>query len=423
MKIAVIGAGVVGATTALELAERGFRVVLVERASVAGSGTSHANGSSLTPCHAEPWNPPGTWRRLLPALVSRRQPWRLRAGALPGLTGWGVRFLAESRPARYFENTRHCVRLGLYSSACLRRLRDRHALEYDQVTRGSLELYFDVASLEQAIELRHRIDLPEAQMRILDPSALLEREPALAPVAERIHGSLLFPVHESGDACRFSQQAAARAAALGATLRFNSAVRHIRVDDDGVCMQTDDDIIHADACVIAAGCASPGLLHRLGLRLPIQPVKGYSATVAVAPDDPAPELPLLDLKRRFVTARLGPRRLRIAGLAEFAGHDHGLDRSRVRMLLENAAELLPALASRILVDDHQPWTGLRPMTPDGPPLLGPTRIPGIHLNTGHGAMGWTHAAGSARLVADLLEGKSPEIDTSGLLARRERGIG
>lgn len=423
MKVIVLGAGVVGATTALVLAERGVDVVLIEREREAAAGTSHANGSGLTPCHAEPWNPPGTFAKLPDALLHDDRPWRMRLSALPGMFGWGLKFLANSRASRYYRNAAHCVRLGLYSTACMGPLRERHALEYRQITRGSLELYFSAEELEAAIELRRRLklpgDLPGIDYRQLDRAELVAAEPALEPVAGRIHGTLLFPVHESGDACEFSREAVARAAGLGAEVRFGTPVERIVADSGRFrAVTTGSGEIEADACIVATGCDSPALLRPLGLRVPIYPVKGYSATIEIDADDPAPTLPLLDLKRRFVTARLGPNRLRIAGLAEFAGRDLSIDPRRLRLLLENAAALLPRLRTKILEADPHAWTGLRPMTPDGPPLIGPTPIEGLHLNTGHGAMGWTQAAGSADLVADLVTGRTPGIDPSGLLPKR-----
>ena len=424
MRIIVVGAGVVGATTTLVLAARGFEVVLVDRADAPGMETSFANGSGLTPCHAEPWNSPGTLKRLPSALLHADRPWRLHARAVPQLASWGWQFLRHSRPDRYLRNTRNCVRLGLYSSACLGRLRRRHALHYDQITRGSLELYFSAREFEHALQLRREIELDPEHYQGLDRDALLALEPSLKPIADRIYRSLLFPAHESGDAHIFSRIAVEHAAALGAELRLGECVTALDCDSNGFrALDTDRGRIEADACIVAAGCDSPTLLRPLGLRLPIQPVKGYSATITLDPDDPAPSLPLLDLGRRFVTARLGPTRLRIAGLAEFAGHDRSLDSRRLRMLLENAAALLPALRSRILESEANGWTGLRPMTPDGAPLLGPTPVHGLFLNTGHGAMGWTHAAGSAELLADLLAGQTPAIDTAGLLAERWIGRG
>jgi len=421
MKTIVLGAGVVGATTALVLAERGIETVLIDAADQAGMGTSFANGSSLTPCHAEPWNAPGVWRQMPSALIRRDRPWCLRPAALPGLIGWGRAFLHHSSPRRYYRNARHCVRLGLYSSACLAGLRERHALEYRQLTEGSLELYFSAPELAHAIELRRRLQLPEVEYRQLDTDELLALEPALEPVAGRIFGSLLFPVHESGDARLFSAAAARRAGELGASVRYDTRVEAIETGRGRfTAVVTDRGRIAADACIVAAGCDTPALLAPLGLNTPIEPAKGYSATIELQPGDPAPRMPVLDLERRFVTARLGDR-LRIAGLAEFAGFDRRIDPRRLNFLLESAATLLPAMRERIRSAEPNAWTGLRPMTPDGPPLLGPTPIPGLHLNSGHGSMGWTMAAGSAELVADLLTDQSPAIEPDGLLAARWLG--
>jgi len=418
MNIVVIGAGVIGASTALVLAERGLDVTVIEREAEPGAGTSHANGSSLTPWHAEPWNAPGIWRRLPSALVRRGGPWCVRPRALPGLLGWGAKFVHHSSAARYYRNARHCVRLGLYSTACLDRIRRDHDLHYDQITRGSLELYFSGAELEHAIELRRRLKLPGLDYRLLDRDELVELEPALAAVAGQVHGSLLFPTHESGDARVFSIETIRRAAALGARMRFEAGVKRIRIERGRLhSIETNRGIIEADACIIAAGCDSPALLKPLGLHAPIQPAKGCSLTLELEPGDPAPTLPVLDLQRRFVVARLG-HRLRIAGLADFAGFDRSIDPKRIRLLRDNACALLPRLAERIRSAELHPWAGLRPMTPDGAPLIGPTPIAGLHLNAGHGSMGWTQAAGSAELVADLVTGRTPAIDPDGLLAAR-----
>ncbi|MDT8410087.1 MAG: D-amino acid dehydrogenase [Wenzhouxiangellaceae bacterium] len=419
MHVIVLGAGVIGTTTALALVEKGLEVTLVDQAAEVAAATSHANGGGMTPGHAEPWNPPGTLRRLLSSLGSNDKPYRIDARALPGLLGWGMQFLANSRPARYYENARRSARLAVYSGDCLKRLRQRHDLQYQQVLGGSLELYFSADELEQAIELRRRINHPGIELRRLRVDETIAMEPALAPVGHEFHAALLFPRHESGDARVFSQQVAERAVGLGARLVSSTTVARIKCSSGRFTgLETSRGEINADACVVAAGCNSTELLEPLGLKLPIYPVKGYSTTIELADDDPAPTMPVLDLRRRFVTARLGRNHLRIAGLADFAGHDMEIHRQRLKVLLEGAAQLLPRLRDRIMNAPGEPWTGLRPMTPDGPPLLGATPIAGLYLNTGHGAMGWTQAAGSAELVADLVAGRKPHIDLTGLQASR-----
>ncbi|NKI33968.1 FAD-dependent oxidoreductase [Wenzhouxiangella sp. XN79A] len=423
MKIVIIGAGIVGSTTALVLTERGIEVTLIDAEPEPGRGTSHANGSSLTPAHAEPWNPPGAGRKLLGALLRRRQAYRVYPQALPGLVRWGTAFLRESTPARYYPNARHCIRLAFHATRCLAELRERHALQYDQRLGGSLELYRTARGLAAAIELRRRIGDPDIEYEQLDPTELVGAEPALAPVADQFVAALRFPAHESGDARLFSLAAAARAQALGATLQFATRVRTIEPAGNGkirISATIDEErhMYEADRVILCTGADTRRLLEPLGLRVPIYPVQGYSLTLPVGPEMPAPAWPLLDFERRFVTARLGPNRLRIAGLADFTGGNRSLRPERLDFLRDNAAALLPELAELIRTHPGEAWTGLRPMTPDGPPLIGPTPVDGLWLNTGHGAMGWTMAAGSADLLADRLLGEAPKIAPEGLDAER-----
>jgi D-amino-acid dehydrogenase len=413
MQVIVIGAGVVGSTTALTLAERGLEVTLIERHGEPAAETSHANGGGITPGHAEPWNSPGIIRRLL-TRSGEGEPFRIRPGALPGLSGWGLRFLANSRPGRYYFNARANTRLAVYSGHCLKALRERYELNYHQYTDGSLELYFSQAELDHALELRRRIGDPGVEIHLLGVREAVALEPALEPIAARLVGAMQLPLHESGDACEFSTEMVRCARSLGARVLFDTEVATINRNNDRIIgVQTDKETIHADAVVLAAGCASPSLARPLGLRLPIYPVKGYSATLELDQVELAPTMPLLDLEQRIVTARYD-RRLRMAGLADFEGHDRSIRPERIARLLDSAATLLPALADEIHSGKAEPWAGLRPMTPKGPPMLGPTRISGLYLNTGHGSMGWTQAAGSAEVVADLLTGKAPAIDMSGL---------
>ena len=415
MHVIVIGAGVVGSTTALSLAERGVDVTLIERHGEAAAETSHANGGGITPGHAEPWNSPGIVRRLF-TRSGEGEPFRIRARAIPGLTIWGLRFLANSIPSRYYPNARVSTRLAVYSGQCMKALRARHELDYHAYTEGSLELYFNQAELDHALALRKTIGDPGVEIRLLDVEQTLALEPALKPIADRLVGAMLLPRHESGDACEFSAEMVRCARELGARILFNTPVRSIDSRGDRIKgVQLDDQVLAADAVVLAAGCFSPALARPLGLRLPIYPVKGYSATLELEQTELAPTMPLLDLEQRIVTARYG-KRLRMAGLADFEGHDPTVRAERIDRLLASAAKLLPALAGEILSGRAETWAGLRPMTPKGPPFLGQTRIPGLYLNTGHGSMGWTQAAGSAEILADLLTGKTPAIDMSGLRA-------
>jgi D-amino-acid dehydrogenase len=416
MHVAVIGAGVVGSATALALAEAGLQVTLIDRHAEAAAETSHANGGGMTPGHAEPWNSPGIIGRVL-RRSGRGEPFRVFAHAVPGLAGWGLNFLWQSGAARYYRNARNNTRLAVYSGQCLKALRERHAIDYHAWTQGSLELYFDPAELDHALDLRSRIGDPGVVIRKITVDEVMAMEPSLAPIARRMAGAMFLPLHESGDVCAFSAEMVRCAAGLGARLRFGSEVRSIRRDQKRIrAVELADERIEVDAVVLAAGIGSPALARPLGLKLPIYPVKGYSATLELEQAALAPSMPLLDLEHRIVTARYG-NRLRMAGLADFDGHDRSIRPDRLQLLIESACALLPQLADEIRSDRVEAWTGLRPMTPKGPPMLGPTPVPGLYLNTGHGSMGWTQAAGSARILADLLTGQKPQIDLSGLLYR------
>ncbi|MGY6587472.1 MAG: D-amino acid dehydrogenase [Wenzhouxiangella sp.] len=412
--VVVIGAGIVGAITALMLAERGLNVTLVDRESAPGQGTSRANGGGITPGHAEPWNAPGIIGRLLKADASGDRPFRLFPAALPGLAGWGLRFLAESRPRRYFANARHCTRLAIHSRQCLAALRERFAFDDQAHREGSLELYFQQAALHQALAMRQQTGADQLPADKLTPAAIVELEPSLSPIQSRLAGGLLLPAHESGDACRFADQAAGHAERLGARLRFGKQVDKVLLDGNRVTgLILEGETVQADAVVLAAGVASRMLAKPLGLKLPIQAVKGYSLTLPLDDPEQAPARPLLDLEKRIVTARFG-HRLRVAGLADFDPEPETLRPERRDLLRASAARLFPHLAEAILAGAGEDWTGLRPMTPRGVPTIGATPVKGLWLNTGHGAMGWTMAAGSAELLADLLCGQPTSIPLEGL---------
>lgn len=409
--VVVIGAGVVGSATALALTERGVGVTLIERHPDAAAETSLANGGGVTPAHSEPWNAPGLMGKLMRNLGRADAPYRLSPLAVPGMGLWGLKFLANMREARFMENARRNIDLGLYSLERLRAWRDRHGLEYDQTMSGSLQVYFDRQTMQEAIDLRRRLLAGRARIEVLDASQAIDREPALESVRQRLVGAIGFPDHESGDAAAFSRAVANLARGMGAELRFGETVHTIRTGRDGFeAVVTDRGEYRADACVIAAGPEAPRLVHAVGLKLPIYPVRGYSATFELSDPKDAPTLPMLDTSSRFVTLRLGERYLRVAGLADFAGYHRTIRADRIATLLEGARQLLPRLADQLQPERGELWAGLRPVTPDGVPLLGPSRVPGIHINAGHGPMGWTMACGSAEITADAVMGKTPAMN-------------
>ena len=412
MKILVIGAGVVGTAASWFLAAAGHEVTVVERREGAGLETSFANGGQISPCHAEPWANPAVLPKLLHWLGREDAPLLMRWRRWdPELWAWGLSFLAQCRPAATARNTERVLRLALYSRDCLRQLRAETGLAYDQRTAGILHLYRDpkeYAHAGAAAALMARYGLERV---ILDRAECLAHEPALAAIAPTLAGGIFTPGDESGDAHLFTRELAKRAAARGVCFRWGVTVQALRRQGDRITgLDTDAGRFEADAYVLAAACASRALARPLGLSLPIIPAKGYSITAAVTDPARAPVVSITDDEYKIVLSRLGER-LRIAGTAEMTGADLTLTPARVAAVRARAQALFPGAAD---YDQAEPWTGLRPATPDGVPLVGATPYRNLWLNTGHGTLGWTMACGSGRLLADLIDGRRPEIDPTGL---------
>ncbi|CAA7620657.1 D-amino acid dehydrogenase small subunit [Candidatus Terasakiella magnetica] len=412
MKVVVIGAGVVGTTAAWYLAKAGHQVVVVERREAAGLETSFANGGQISPCHAEPWANPTVLPKVLKWLGREDAPLLFRWGRWdPALWAWGLRFVMNCTARRAEVNTSRTLRVALYSRACLQELREETGIAYDQQTRGILHVYRDPREFQHACaaaEVMRRHGLDRRPETVTDCLAI---EPALTAVASELAGGIFTPDDESGDAHKFTTQLAALAAAKGVEFRWNVPIKGLMRDGDRVAgVMTAQGPITADCYVLAAGCDSPLLARPLGLSLPIIPAKGYSMTIPVANHLGAPTVSITDDEHKMVYSRLGDR-LRAAGTAEMAGYDRSLNPRRANLILENARRLFPDGGD---FGRAEPWAGLRPVTPDSVPLLGGTRFRNLFLDSGHGTLGWTMSCGSGRVIADLVSGRMPDIDTEGL---------
>lgn len=408
--VLIIGGGLLGVTTAWYLAERGFRVTVVERRESTALETSSANGGLVTPSQSDPWNAPGTFLHLLRWLGREDSPLLLRMGALPGVWRWGFRFLLASRATPWWRSAEANLRLGLYSVASLRQLREQLCLDYDSLSLGTLKLFRDPQALERSAVLARSLAPMGLEFRVLDAAGAVELEPLLQPLVGSLAGAIHYPADESGDAQAFTRQLEKRAREAGAEFRFGVEVRRIDVQGGRVTgLGTGNGTLVADAYVLAAASFSPLLAEPIGLHLPIYPVKGYSVTLSAKDWKRRLSLPLVDFEQKVVITPLGPR-LRIAGTAEFAGYDATLNPRRGAHILRHALELVPEIAAQAEHAQVQHWTGLRPMTSDGPPAVGATRYANLYINTGHGPLGWTLAAGSSRALADLMAGNTPELD-------------
>jgi D-amino-acid dehydrogenase len=419
MRVLVLGGGVIGITTAWFLARDGHEVSVVEREQGVALGTSYANGALIHTCLVEPWNEPGIGLKLLQWIGRDNAPAVLRLGAIPGMLGWGMAFLRNATPARHRRHTLVNLRLALLSAKALKDVRRETGIEHDQREQGILKILREPAALDAGVA--HATMLAgegEVPFRVLDRAAVLALEPALAEGGDGIQGGILFPEDESGDCHLFTRGLAEAFERAGGQLRLGSAVERIEAEGDRIAgVLANGARLEADAYVLATGWSSPALVRSLGLRLPVHPVKGYSITAPVGGWNDAPQTAVVDETLKIGLVRLG-QRLRLAGSAEFAGADLSLNGRRSDYIWQTALKVYPALGRHVEPGALERWTGLRPMTPDGPPILGPTRYRNLLLNTGHGHLGWTFACGSAQVIAALLSGRPPPIALDGLTLDR-----
>ena len=408
MKIVVIGSGLIGVTTAYFLRLRGHEVTVIDRQQGPGRETSFANGGMLTAGMCEPWNAPGAWRVLLRSVGRSDAALQLRLRTLPGLTGWAMTFLRNSTAAAFERNHRSNLRLALYSLEVMRSLRQQTHVEYGRAARGSLGLFRDPAALDHACAAASRLSSAGLISRRLSTAETVELEPALAPIADRLSGAIHYEIDEVGDAHRFCAALADHAQQEGVEFCFDTEVSSLEMRSGRVLgVMSDRKRFVADHYVVAAGSYSTLLLRGAGVRLPVRPAKGYSVTFDGDHARPSLHRPIIDHHLHAVIVPFEGA-LRAAGTAEFAGYDRSLDPARIRNLLALMQDILPQAHWNPAA--AKPWCGLRPSSPDGVAIIGSTPVSNLWVNSGHGHLGWTLAAGSARLLTQLMAGDSPSID-------------
>jgi len=335
-----------------------------------------------------------------------------------GLIRWGLAMLRNCTAARYEINKSRMVRLAEYSRDCLRELRDDTGIHYDERMQGTLQLFrtqHQVDGTAADIAILKRYGVP---FEVLDRAGCVRQEPALAAVEEKFAGGLLLPGDETGDCFQFTQRLAALAAARGVVFRHGTTIKGLLREGTQIAgVVTDAGTQRADAYLVALGSWSPLLLAGVGIHIPVYPVKGYSITVPIADARGAPESTVMDETHKVAVTRLGTR-IRAGGTAELAGYTLKLHDTRRRTLEHVVSDLFPQGGD---VSAAEFWCGLRPMTPDGTPVVGGTRLPNLYIATGHGTLGWTMAPGTGAVMADLISGREPEIDMEGLTVERYRG--
>ena len=425
MHILILGSGVIGTTSAYYLARAGHQVTVVDRQSGPALETSYANAGEVSPGYSAPWAGPGVPLKAIKWMLMHHRPLVIWPMCDLAMWRWGAMMLRNCTKARYRTNKGRMVRLAEYSRDCLVALRKETGIQYDERAQGTLQLFRTHKQLDgigKDVDILKEYGVP---FEVLDRDGYCKVEPALALVKEKFVGALRLPGDETGDCFKFTQNMANMAAQLGVMFRFGTAIEGIEFAGGkvtGVRVSTSTkagtsaDILTADAYLVALGSYSPQLVKPLGIDLPVYPVKGYSITVPITDPKFAPESTIMDETHKVAVTRLGDR-IRVGGTAELAGFSLKLREARRSTLNHVVTDLFPKGGD---ISRAEFWCGLRPMTPDGTPILGGTHIPNLYLATGHGTLGWTMAAGTGRVMADVISGRTPDISLDGLTVERYR---
>lgn len=424
MHVIVLGAGVIGVATAWHLREAGCDVTVIEREADVAQATSLGNAGVIAPGYVTPWAAPGMPGKILKYLFKPASPLIFRPTLDAAQWRWIARWLRECEFERFRVNKQRMQRIAYYSRACLHAFRERHPFEYG-ASRGYLQLLrgaFDVEMVQPALKVLRDAGIA---FRELDAAGCTAIEPGLRWARQAPVGGIYLPDDEAGDCARFTRELRALCEANGVTFRFCTEIRALDVAGGKVrgariapveagSAARRDTPLAADAIVVALGVDSAGLLRPHGIDVPLYPVKGYSATLAVVDDEKAPRAALMDESLKTAITRFGPT-LRVAGTAELGNRHAVLRQQALDTLMKVLDDWFPHAADRT---SARFWVGRRPMTPDGPPLLGASGIDGLWLNVGHGSTGWAMSMGSGKVLADLVTGREPEIDLSGLTLAR-----
>jgi D-amino-acid dehydrogenase len=418
MKVLVLGSGVIGTSVAYYLARAGHEVTVVERQSGPALETSFANAGEVSPGYSAPWAGPGVPVKAIKWMLMAHSPLVIWPLLDPAMWRWGLAMLANCTARAYALNKSRMVPIAEYSRDCLKALRAETGIAYDERTQGTLQLFRTQRQLDGIggdVEVLKQYGVP---FEVLDRAGFCRVEPALKTTQHKFVGALRLPGDETGDCFKFTNRLAEMARALGVSFRFGTTIQGIGTEGGPsgriAGVSTSGGTLQADRYVLALGSYSPLMAKAIGIRIPVYPVKGYSITVPITDPAAAPESTIMDETHKVAVTRLGDR-IRAGGTAELAGYSVALREPRRATLNHVVSDLFPRGGD---VAQATFWCGLRPMTPDGTPIIGPTRYANLLLATGHGTLGWTMAAGTGRVIADMVSGRQPQIDVSELALSR-----
>ncbi len=415
MKVLVLGGGVIGVASAYYLAKAGHEVEVVERQSGAALETSFANAGEISPGYSAPWAGPGVPIKAIKWMLMHHSPLVIWPLLDPAMWRWGAMMLANCTARAYALNKSRMVPIAEYSRDCLKALRAETGISYDQRMQGTLQLFRSQKQLDDIgsdVAVLSQYGVP---FEVLDRAGFCRVEPALKLTQHKFVGALRLPGDETGDCFKFTQRLAEMASELGVKFRWDTRIQALQVGGGAITgVHTDAGLLRADRVLVALGSHSPLLLQPVGIRIPVYPVKGYSITVPITDAQHAPESTIMDETHKVAVTRLGDR-IRVGGTAELAGYSLNLRQARRGTLNHVVTDLFPKAGD---LSRATFWCGLRPMTPDGAPIIGATPVQNLLLATGHGTLGWTMAAGTGRVIADLVSGRQPEIDVRGLAMAR-----
>jgi D-amino-acid dehydrogenase len=414
VKAIVLGAGIVGTATAYFLAKNGLDVEVIERQSGAALETSFGNGGVLHASEVEPWSQPGMPFKILKWLGNPEAPLLVRYRALPKLFSWGAKFVANCTPERFERNALANLRLALHSLDVIKSIRNEAEIDYDLRTNGALRVFTDARSFDMAAKSTEKLAGHGLKYEVMDAAGTVRQEPALADASAKLAGALYFPRDEIGDCHKFTQALAKRCEAMGVRFRYGTSVTGVRAQAGKVsAVVTDKGEIAGDSYVAALGSFTTPILAAVGVHVPIYPVKGVSITVPGAAWPERVSTCIGDDSGLYGLVPLGDR-LRVAGSAEIDGYDATPSRARCEAIVKKVIAMFPGFAGCYDPSTAKFWGGIRPVTPTGTPVLDRSPLANLFVAAGHGHLGWTLGCGSGHVVADLVAGKTPAIDTTGL---------